>query len=147
MYEVLDKAAWRLKAQADRKPDNFVRARANSYLNLVGSIKEAYDAHEGRKVLVRYEDLRADPLGEMKRIYSTLEIPAEEEALARAVEKHSWETIPEKEKGEGKFYRKGTPGGWRDDLTPEQAQVVEDITAPLLKEFYPEGARPDERDD
>jgi hypothetical protein len=147
MYEVLDKAAWRQKAQADRKPDNFVRARANSYLKLVGSIKEAYDAHEGRKVLVRYEDLRADPLGEMKRIYSTLEIPAEEEALARAVEKHSWETIPEKEKGEGKFYRKGTPGGWRDDLTPEQAQVVEDITAPLLKEFYPEGARPDERDD
>jgi Sulfotransferase domain len=61
------------------------------------------------------------------------------------VEKHSWEAIPETEKGEGKFYRKGTPGSWRDDLTPEQAQIVEDITAPLLKEFY-EGARSDGRD-
>ncbi len=47
----------------------------------------------------------------MKRIYSTLEIPVDEEALTRAVEKHSWENLPEKEKGEGKFYRKASPGG------------------------------------
>jgi Sulfotransferase domain len=137
MYEVLDKAIWRQKALADRKPDNFVRTRANSYLKLVGSIKDAYNAHKGRKVLVRYEDLRADTLGTMKRIYSALEIPIEEEVLARAVEKHSWESIPKKEKGEGKFYRKGTPGGWREDLTPEQVKIVESITAPLLEEFYP----------
>jgi hypothetical protein len=58
------------------------------------------------------------------------------EKLARAVEKHSWEYIPEEEKGEGKFYRKATPGGWREDLTPEQAKIVEEITAPLLKELY-----------
>jgi hypothetical protein len=137
MYEVLDKGAWREKAQADRKPDNFVRALANSYLNLIGSIKEAYDAHEGRKVLVRYENLRADTLGEMKRIYSTLEIPAEEEALAIAVEKHPWEGITQEEKDEGKFYHKTPPGGWRKDLTPDQVEIVEDITAPLLEEFYP----------
>ncbi|HEU4494146.1 MAG TPA: hypothetical protein VFR69_08145, partial [Rubrobacteraceae bacterium] len=55
-----------------------------------------------------------------------------------AVEKHSWENVPEEEKGEGKFHRKATPGGWREDLTPGQAQIVERITAPLLKEFsYP----------
>jgi hypothetical protein len=88
-------------------------------------------------VLVRYEDLRADTLGEMKRIYSTLEIPVDEAELAKAVERHSWENILEKEKGEGKFYRKAMPGGWRDDLTPEQVRMVEEITAPLLKEFYP----------
>ncbi|MGH3144693.1 MAG: hypothetical protein ACRDTR_02720 [Rubrobacter sp.] len=44
--------------------------------------------------------------------------------------------MPEDQKGEGKFYRKASPGGWRDDLTPEQVEVVEKITAPLLKEFY-----------
>jgi hypothetical protein len=66
-----------------------------------------------------------------------------EGALTRAVEKHSWENVPEKEKGEGKFYRKASPGGWRKDLTLEQAKVVERITAPLLQEFYPEGNTPD----
>jgi hypothetical protein len=72
----------------------------------------------------------------MKRIYSSLGIPVGDEELARVVEEHSWENIPEEEKGEGKSFRKATPGGWREDLTPEQAKMVERITAPLLEEFY-----------
>jgi hypothetical protein len=87
-------------------------------------------------VLVRYEELRVDTLDTMRRIYSELGIAVDEKELARAVEKHSWENIPEEEKGEGKFYRKASPGSWREDLTPEQVEVVEKITAPLLKEFY-----------
>jgi hypothetical protein len=53
------------------------------------------------------------------------------------VEEHSWENIPEREKGEGKFYRKATPGSWREDLTRRQAKAVERITAPLIEQFYP----------
>jgi hypothetical protein len=124
------------RVPADKNPLAFAEERAKRYLRGIGKAKEAYDAHQGYKVLVKYEDLRADTLGEMKRIYSTLEVRVSEEELARVVEKHSWENIPEGEKGEGKFYRKATPGGWREDLTPEQAEVVEEITAPLLKEFY-----------
>ena len=126
------------KVLADENPVAFARGRAKRYLEGMGKAKEAYDAHQGYKVLVKYEDLRADTLGTMKRIYSTLEVPVSEEELARVVEKHSWENIPEDKKGEGKFYRKASPGGWKEDLTPEQAEVVEEITAPLLKELYPE---------
>ncbi|CAN5145551.1 hypothetical protein BH18ACT10_BH18ACT10_16580 [soil metagenome] len=53
------------------------------------------------------------------------------------MEKHSWENIPEGKNGPDKFYRKASPGGWREDLTPEQVQTVERITASLLEEFYP----------
>jgi hypothetical protein len=122
---------------ADRDPDAYMKKRAKTYLQVMGNAKKAYEAHNGRKVLVRYEDLRADTLGTMKRIYSTLEIPVDEAQLIPAVNKHSWENIPEDEKGEGKFYRKATPGGWREDLTPEQVKTVEKITAPLLDELYP----------
>jgi hypothetical protein len=139
MYEMMDEAGWKRKSMTDKGPDSVVRGRARTYLRQVESIREAYNAHRGRKVMIRYEDLRADTLGVMKRVYSVLEIPVEEEALTQAVEKHSWENIPEKEKGEGKFYRKASPGGWHKDLTPEQAETVERITAPLLEEFYPEG--------
>ena len=111
---------------------------AKGYVRQLGKAMLAYDAHKGHKVLVRYEELRMDTLGEMKRIYSTLGVPVDEEELARVVEKHSWENIPEEEKGEGKFYRKGKPGGWKEDLTPEQAEMVERVTASLLKELYPE---------
>ncbi len=115
-----------------------VRRRATVYRRSVGNSKEAYDAHPGPKVLVRYEDLVADALGEMRRIYSALDVPVDETELSRVVEKHSWSNIPEEKKGEGKFYRKGVAGSWREDLAPEHARIVEEITAPLLREFYPD---------
>jgi Sulfotransferase domain len=118
-------------------PDAFVANRADMYLRYVGNSKLAYDAHKGPKALVRYEELRAETLATMKRMYSALEIPVDDRELARVAEKYSWENIAEEKKGEGKFYRKAEPGGWREDLTPEQAKTVERITAPLLEEFYP----------
>jgi hypothetical protein len=129
----------RAESLAETKPNAFVRRHANAYLQHVGSARRAYEAHEGRKVVVRYEDLRADTLGTMKRMYGELNIPVEEARLAKAVEKHSWENIPEEEKGQGKFYRKATPEAWREDLTRRQVKTVERITAPLLEEFYPKG--------
>jgi hypothetical protein len=73
----------------------------------------------------------------VRRIYSALGMETDDDELARAVEKHAWENVPEEDKGEGKFHRKATPGGWREDLTEEQVEAVERITSPLLKEFYP----------
>jgi hypothetical protein len=122
---------------AESRPDAFVKGQARRYVRDVGNAKQAYRAHRGPKVLVRYEDLRADTLGTMKRIYSALEMPVDEGGLARAVEKHSWENIPEEEKGQGKFHRKAQPGGWKEDLTPEQAGIVEEVAGSLLKELYP----------
>ena len=139
LYERRIKEGAGRTAMFDMEADDLVESTATRYLQNVGNVKEAYEAHEGRKVLVRYEDLRSETFETMKRIYSTLEIPVDEGELTRAVEKHSWEAIPEEEKGEGKFRRKAAPGGWREDLTPEQAETVERITAPLLKEFYPGG--------
>ena len=87
--------------------------------------------------MVRYDALRTDTFATMKRIYYEHNMEVDEEELGRAVEKHSWENIPEEEKGEGKKFRKAELGGWREDLTAEQVGIVEEITAPLLKEFYP----------
>ena len=107
------------------------------YRRGVESAKAAYDAHRGPKVLIRYEDLLADTLGTIKRLYAELDIVVDEDELTKAVEKYAWENVPEEEKGRGKFYRKADPGGWKDDLTPKQAEIIERITAPLLEEFYP----------
>jgi hypothetical protein len=130
----------REEAVPDNDPEEFWKTWAgrwaHSYLTSVQSAKQAYEAHEGPKVLVKYEDLLADTMATMKHIYSTLGIPVEDQDLAHVVENHSWENISSEEKGEGKFYRKASPGSWKDDLTPEQAEIVEETTAPLLEEFY-----------
>ena len=122
---------------AESRPNAFVKGQAERYVRDVGNAKAAYDAHEGYKVLIRYEELRVDTIGTMKRIYSALEIPVEEGELARAVEKHAWEKIPDEQKGEGKFHRKARPGGWREDLTPEQVEIVERVAGSLIRELYP----------
>ncbi len=129
--------AQRHTSKPGRNASAYARTRANSYVQQIEKTRQAYDAHGGRKVMVRYEDLRADTLETMKRIYTALEIPVEEAELARSVEKNSWENIPEQEKGQGKFHRKAKPGGWREDLTPEQAEIVEVVTGSLLRELYP----------
>jgi hypothetical protein len=137
LYESRNEGRPRKRNTADNRPRAFVSERARVYRRGVENAKLAYEAHKGPKVLVRYEDLRANTLDEMKRIYASLGIPAGERALARAVEKHSWENVPEEEKGRGKAHRKATLGGWREDLTPQQAKTVKRITAHLLEEFYP----------
>jgi hypothetical protein len=124
-------------ALADTDPDEFVRQRARMYNASFGKAWEAYEAHRGRKVATRYEDLRYDALGELEKIYSSLVIPIEEKQLRRVVEKHAWENIPERQKGPNKPRRKAEPGGWREDLTLEQARIVEEITTPIMNEFYP----------
>jgi hypothetical protein len=120
----------------DRQPDQFIESAVELLMKNTMGAKRAYEAHRGPKVLVRYEELLADTLGTMRRIFDTLGLPVDEEQLSRVVEQHSWESIPEDEKGKGRFFRKATPGGWREDLTSEQVETVERIAAPLLEEFY-----------
>jgi hypothetical protein len=108
------------------------------YAVTLGKARKAYEAHEGPKVVVRYEDLRADTLKTMNRLFSTLGIQVDEGELLRTVERHAWENVPENKKGPDKPHRKATPGGWKEDLTPEQAKIVEGLTLPILSEFYPE---------
>jgi hypothetical protein len=128
-------------ALADTDPDEFVRQRAMMYDASFGKAWEAYEAHGGRKVAIRYEDLRYDALGGLQKIYSSLHIPVEEERLRRVVERHAWENIPQRQKGPNKPRRKAKPGGWREDLTPEQARIVAEITTPIMNEFYPDWER------
>jgi hypothetical protein len=121
---------------ADKNPDAFVQSAAKRYLRDVEKVKQAYDAFDGHKVVVKYEALRTDTVEELRRIYRKLDIPVSAELLQRVVDKHDWDNIPDKRKGAGKSHRKASPGSWSEDLTPEQAASIEQITVPILDEFY-----------
>ena len=134
MQEGMDEWA-RRDLDSDKDVQRYLRALSRQYVRQMGNGKKAFDAHDGRKIMVRYDDLRTRTLGTMRDLCAALELPVTEERLAQVVDKHSFENIPQRERGEGKFYRKATSGGWKDDLTPEQAKLVEDITAPLINEL------------
>jgi hypothetical protein len=122
---------------ADTDPDEFVRQRAMMYDASFGKAWEAYEAHGGPKVATRYEDLRYDTIGGLEKVYTSLGIPVDGEQLRRVAEKHAWENIPERRKGPRRPRRKARPGGWQEDLTPQQARIVEEITTSIMNEFYP----------
>jgi GT2 family glycosyltransferase len=114
----------------------FTRHLAEEYSKVVSQVASAYEAHPGKKTLVRYEDLRGDTVATLEAMYAELKIEVDRSALEAAVTKHSWENIPQSDKGSGKFYRKASPGGWREDLSATQIDLIEEITGPLLSRFY-----------
>lgn len=134
---------WNRRANEKGAPrvdeDTLAENLARGYLRDISRTGEAYETHEGPKVKVRYEDLKDDTLVTMKGIYSALNLSLDEDELERVVAKHSWDNIPTEDKGPGKLRRKAKPGGWEEDLTPEQVESVEKVTAPIMSEFHPGG--------
>ena len=138
MYEGMDES--RKGRRTARNRDRQVGRLANNYLTQISRAAAAYDTHTGPKCLLRYEDLRERPLETMQALLSDLDLDVERGRLERTVTAHAWENVPQASKGSGKFHRKASPGGWREDLTPEQAARVEETTRPLLDRFYARGS-------
>lgn len=134
MYEGMEEWA-RRDLTTEKDVQRYLRALSRQYVRQISNGKKAFDAHGGRKILLKYDDLRTDTLGAMRRLCAELAIPVDEERLAGVVDEHSWERVPESERGAGKFHRKATSGGWRQDLSPEQARVIEEIAGPLIEMF------------
>ncbi len=129
LLDAHSEAAWMRE-----KGSETVESASERFSRNVTAAKQAYDLHRGPKSFVRYENLRTEPLGELGRIHDDIGLP--KEGIVESVEKWSWENVPEEDKGSGKKFRKASPGSWEEDLAPEQVEIVEEITAPILKEFY-----------
>ena len=90
--------------------------------------------------LVRYEDMKADPLGTFTRALAFADRPAPPDELAHAIDLASFARLSSQEADSGfreapvgrRFFRKGQSGGWRDELTPEQVARIERDHAPMM---------------
>jgi aryl sulfotransferase len=94
--------------------------------------------------LVRYEDMQADPVATLTRVLAFGGRPASDEQIRRAVTFADFAQLQaqEREKGfreaprprqDGRFFRRGKAGGWRDELTAEQVARIEAEHAPMMR--------------
>jgi hypothetical protein len=114
----------------------FIRERARTWAGDMSSIKRAFDAHPANlREMVRYEDLLADPTSNLERLTGWLGLGRSEQLLAEAVEANSFESIRSDKKGSTSFFRSATPGGWRRNMTAEEAMVLESTMRTQLREF------------
>lgn len=133
--DALEEGAWnyeRLASKGQTSSKFDVGRRSRIYMQILTQSLSAYEGHTSRRSAVKYEDLVADTLSEMRRMYSEIGVPVDGDELSRVVEAHSWDNIPEEKKGRGNFYRRGESGGWREDLTTDQASLIERTTAPVM---------------
>jgi hypothetical protein len=128
-----DEGAYPLTAEG-RLP--FVEWQATVWLQRTEVVQRAYDGQRpDRRVLVRYEELKADPVRELGRICGTLDIDLDESLLHRLVENHSFSKMPDEDKGPGKEVRMAKPGGWRENLSEQEVVAMMRIIGPKLSEL------------
>jgi hypothetical protein len=98
-------------------------------------VQKVYDAHPpDHRVLVRYEDLVANPVRELRRVCRCLPIKVSRQAIAAAADAHDFARVPLAERGEHKSIRSAQPGSWRDNLTLAEQDAMHEIMGPKLVE-------------
>ena len=99
-------------------------------------VQRVYAQHDSsRRVLVRYEDLVAEPARELARVCGCLGLEVGAARLAEVAEAHAFEAVPVADRGEGKEIRSATPGGWRTNLTAAEQDVMHELMGPTLVEL------------
>jgi hypothetical protein len=120
----------------------FIRWQASVWAHRTRAVADAFARHDpSRRVLVRYEDLLADPARELGRICEAIGKAPDYERLAAIAAEHHFDEVPEGAKGERHEVRSANPGGWRANLTPaEQRAVEEELGETLAFVGYPVSA-------
>jgi Sulfotransferase family len=113
----------------------FVVQSAHKWLWRTSVVQEAYAAHPGPKLLVRYEELRSEPGSELRQILDWLGLDMPEPELRELVERLSFERIPAEARGPKQFSRTAKPGHWRESLSDEEQAAVLEVIAPKLREL------------
>lgn len=97
-------------------------------------------------IFVRYEDMIADPMREVKRFAEFARHPADEPLLKKAVEAASFDSLqdrerrlgstwPEKWPADKKFFRRGLVGSFKDEMPAPVLEEFMKQAAPALKRY------------
>jgi len=127
---------------------------------LLGSWSEHVGSWTGapdpRVTVVRYEDMKQDPVSQFKRMVDGLGMRKTRAEVAQAVEKTDFAKLQKQEQAKGfqetahegqQFFRKGQAGSWREELSDDQIkQIIRDHAFQMnrfgyLPEEYHEFAR------
>lgn len=111
-----------------------------------GHVESWLDQRDIPVHLVRYEDLRADPLAVFTAALAFAGHPAPPERIARAVRLADFATLQAQERDhgfrearpQGSFFRRGEVEAWREELTPAQIARIEGAQARVMARLgYP----------
>ena len=113
-----------------------IRWQSSVWLHRTEVVQETYARTDPeRRVLIRYEEMRADPASALGRICAMLGIEARGEQLAEIATANEYSRVPQSDKGAGREIRRAEPGGWATHMSREEILEMHQILAPKLSEL------------
>jgi hypothetical protein len=113
-----------------------IRWQSSVWLHRTEVVQETYARTDPkRRVLIRYEDMRADPVGALGRICAVLGIEAGTADRSRIASENEFSRVPESRKGNGQEIRRAKPGGWAAHMSREEIAAMHAILAEKLDEL------------
>jgi Sulfotransferase family len=113
-----------------------IRWQSSVWLHRTEVVQDTYARTDpGRRVLLRYEELRKDPAGGLERICDLLGVEATRDRLERIAKANEFSKVPESRKGAGREIRRAQPGGWSSHMTREEIVAMHEILAGKLDEL------------
>src|SRR5437588_12035043 len=119
----------------DEQRREFLIRSAHKWLWTTEVVQRAFAEHPGPKCLLRYEDLLGDTSNQVRRLLDWLELDCDAAQLGSLIERHSFQAIPEQERGAKAFVRAATPGLWRRNLSADEQETLQRIIGPKLLEL------------
>jgi len=120
---------------ADGGREALIRWQSEVWRYRTEVVQGCFEGHQGAKLLVRYEDLRARPAVWLSRICAALGIEADEATVQAVAGKHAFENVPDAKRGERQEIRAAKPGGWRVNLSEAEHKAMDRIMGPKLAEL------------
>ena len=124
-------------ALGDEPIVNYARRVAKIWAADVGRAATAMAERPDESILVRYEDLHADPESPLSHVLSFLGVDASAEHLSQCIAAGRFSTLSGgRERGQenpSSQFRKGVVGDWRASLPPEARAVVEEEAGAALR--------------
>src|SRR4051794_16246524 len=87
--------------------------QSSVWLHRTDVVQETYTRTDpGRRILIRYEEMRADPSAALERICGVLGIEATRAQLEEIAAANEFSRVPRRKRGNGHEIRRAKPGGW-----------------------------------
>jgi Sulfotransferase family len=113
-----------------------IRWQSSVWLHRTEVVQETYARTDpGRRVLIRYEEMRDEPVAALQRICAMLGIGVTREQLQEIAGTHAFSAVPTSDKGAGREIRRADPGGWANHMSREEIIEMHEILAAKLDEL------------
>ena len=109
-----------------------------------GHVKSWLQQDKIEVVTVRYEDMKSQPQATFSKVIAELGLVATEDQITKAIEMTQFKKLKKAEEAEGfkeknvksaSFFRSGQVGGYKEELTAQQINLICEVHDPTMKDY------------